>query len=392
MNSSLKRRNFLAAAAVALPSLRAGDVPDTGGLLASPAQIRRMRAAPLDLVRGNAAGALDRGPWSVTFHRPEHVNTGPNDYYSEGPYWWPDPNNPNGPYIRKDGEPNPARFDHNRRDLGRMCDAVLALGMGAALLGDRRCAARAAKVLSTWFLDPKTRMNPNLEFGQAVRGVTTGRGIGIIDTVSLIQAAQGVALLGSALDRDVAAGVRRWYAAYLGWMITSDKGLDEKEAANNHATWWTAQAAAFAALTGDETAKKMARERYWAYLVPTQIEPGGSCPREEARTASLSYSSMNLDGFAVLCRLAQMDGTDLWHYRTARGAGVEKAFHYLLPYVAHPAAWRKPQISPYAPDRVLYPGLAGVGLHSAVLLGAYRRLPRARSPWIQFADLLVRAS
>ena len=115
-----------------------------------------------------ANSAMKAGPWSVTFKRPTgvKVDAGPNDYYSEGPYWWPDPKNPGGPYIRKDGEQNPNCFTGNRNDLGNMCETVLALGMGAFLLNKAACAEHAATILSVWFLDGKTRMNPNLEYGR----------------------------------------------------------------------------------------------------------------------------------------------------------------------------------------------------------------------------------
>jgi hypothetical protein len=390
----ITRRHFFLSA----PALTAAAAADDVCILLTPDQARRMRAklAPeaADVVRQNADAALKAGPWSVTNHRPGYAQTGPNDYYSEGPYWWPDPKNPNGPYIRKDGQRNPDRFMGNRRDLGDMSAAVLALGMGACLLGDKRCAEHAAKVLAVWFVEPKTRMNPNLEFGQAVRGVNTGRGTGIIDTVSLIHAAQGVSLLeqDGALDRAVADGVRRWFADYLRWMTTSAKGLDEKKATNNHATWWTAQVAAFATLAGDQAAKTMAWDHYRNHLVPTQVQPDGSCPREEERTNSLGYSTMNLDGFAVLCRIADSSGVSLWRYRTPRGIGIEKSFSYLMPYVLHPQTWRKQQISPYSADGSVFLGLAGVGLRSEELLKAYRALPRSRAPWVQFVDLVVRTA
>jgi hypothetical protein len=394
----MERRRFLALTAGLFSPVAP---PEKSLLLLSAGDAGRMRDRlrsdpAASRLRKMSAAALEAGPWSVTFHRPTGVGAqaGPNDYVSEGPYWWPDPKNPGGPYIRKDGERNPGRFLGNRNDLADMCEAVLALSMAAYFLGDAHSAGHAAKVLSVWFLDPKTRMNPHLEFGQAIRGHNDGRGAGMIDTVSLIHAAQGIALMERAgkLDRGVAAGMRRWYADYLKWMTTSKKGLDEKKASNNHATWWTAQVAAYAGYVDDPATRTMAWDHCRNYLVPSQVQPNGSCPREEARTRSLSYSSSNLDGFSVICRLAQMDGVDLWRYRTPKGTGVEKAFYYLMPYVVHPATWRKPQITSYDQDRSIFLGLAGLGLQSSELLAAYRKLPRADVPWVLLIDSLVRTS
>jgi hypothetical protein len=388
----MDRRHFLALPA-GLLALEA-RAAEPGTVILTAADAGRIREAlktdpAADRLRKFAASALAAGPWSVTFHRPAGIGTraGLNDYYSEGPYWWPDPKNPRGPYIRKDGERNPNRFDANRRDLGRMCETVLSLGMGAYFLGDGRCGERAAKVLGVWFLDAKTRMAPHLEFGQAVRGHNDGRGTGIIDTVSFIQAIEGLLLLerSGQLDGGVAVGMRRWFADYLRWVATSKKGLDEQKSGNNHATWCTAQMAAYAGYAGDTAKRKWAWDHYRNYLVPTEVKPDGSCPREEARTKSLGYSSMNLDAFSLLCRQAQMDGVDLWPQ-------VEKCFRYLMPYIMDPKSWRKPQISPYEPDGAVFPALAALGLRSPDLLAAYRKLPRANSPWVQLVDLLVRTT
>ncbi|MCU1235643.1 MAG: hypothetical protein JWP63_3610 [Candidatus Solibacter sp.] len=369
--------------------------PSEFAILLTGVQADRLRGATIpEAIRRNAADALKSGPWTVTSKRPDNVTAGPNDYYSEGPYWWPDPKNPTGPYIRKDGQRNPDRFQANRRDLGDMCGAVLALGMGAFLLGDKACGEHAGRILSTWFIDPKMRMNPNLEYGQAVRGINTGRGTGLIDTVSLIHAAQGIWLLDRAgmLSPAVGAAVRAWYADFLKWMTTSKKGLDEKKSGNNHATWWTAQVAAYASLTRNPAAQAMAWEHYRTVLVPGEIQPNGSCPREEERTNSLSYSAMNLDAFSVICRIAEVNSVipALWNYRTARGLGVATAFEYLTPYILHPENWKKEQISKFTADGTFFMGLAGAGLGSKVLLDAYRALPRSGSAWTQFLDLLLK--
>src|SRR5438876_11868421 len=137
-------------------------------------------------------------------------------------------------------------------------------------------------------------------------------------------------------------------------MTTSEKGIDEKKSGNNHATWWTAQAAAYAIFVQDAAAERMAWDHYRAVLVPGQIRSDGSCPREEARTRSLSYSTYNLDAFAVVCRLAQVNGVDLWR-------GVMPAIDYLMPYVLHPEALRKQQFAPFEKDRIVFPGLAAAG-------------------------------
>jgi len=393
MRETCTRRGFClsVAAAGAFPlSGAAGDA----GILVTSAQADKLRTAANDTVRENAAAALKSGPWSVTTHRPPNVDAGPNDYYSEGPYWWPDPKDPKAPYIRKDGVRNPNRFMGNRNDLGNMCSAMLALGMGGWMLGDKACGAHATRVLSTWFLDPKTRMNPNLEYGQAVRGHNTGRGTGLIDTVSMIHTVQGVWLLERAgmLDASVVAGVRDWFTAFTKWMTASKKGLDEKKSGNNHATWWTAQVAAYSGFTGDTKTQKMAWDHYRTYLVPTEIEPDGSCPREEARTNSLGYSAMNLDAFSVICRIAAIHGENLWNFKGPKGVGVEKCFHYLAPFVEHPDTWKKEQISKFNNDGTFFMGLAGAGIPDAKLVAAYKALPRGSSPWTQFLDLVVKTA
>ena len=70
-----------------------------------------------------------------------------------------------------------------------MSTDALTLGVAAWFFDDDPSAKQAARNLRVWFIDPETRMNPNLEHGQAIRGVNEGRGTGLIDTVSLIHCA-----------------------------------------------------------------------------------------------------------------------------------------------------------------------------------------------------------
>jgi hypothetical protein len=350
---------------------------------AAPAQLERIRAA--------ARRAMSRGPWSVTFHRPKGPPAGPHDFFSEGPYWWPDPKNPDGPYIRRDGVVNPGRFIENDRDLEQMSEAVMWLGLAAWLLNDRAAIERAREILRVWFLDEKTYMNPNLEFGQAIRGINWGRGIGIIDSRPFQWCVAGIRLLeranGGGLPEN--AGLRNWFARYVEWLTASRKGIEERNNGNNHATWWTAQVASYSVFCGNEAAEMDAYRHYREVLVPTQLKPDGSAPREEARTKSLGYSVMNLEAFSMICHIAQRRGHDLWSFSTPQGAGLARSVEYLAPFILEPARWTKPQITPFNPQHSYLLGLAGMGLKRTEWVRAQRRLLDPASPWLALVDLLI---
>ncbi len=49
-------------------------------------------------------------PITITNFRCDRSAGGIHDFYSEGDYWWPDPENPDGPYIQRDGMSNPGNF------------------------------------------------------------------------------------------------------------------------------------------------------------------------------------------------------------------------------------------------------------------------------------------
>jgi hypothetical protein len=340
-------------------------------------------------LRAAADRRIQAGPWSVTFHRPKSSAPGPHDYYSDAPYWWPDPANPSGPYIRKDGEHNPDRFIDHRRDVAEMSDAVLALGLAAWMLDEPRYADRAARLISVWFLDQATRMTPHLEFGQAIRNVNSGRGSGIIDTASLIWAVQGMMFLAETgrWKPSEQQAVRQWFADYLRWLTESKKGLEEKSAGNNHSNWWAAQVAAYAVFTGDAALQRLVWEVYRANLAQ-QMQPDGSCPREEQRTKSLGYSAMNLSAFALICRMAEKQGLDLWHFRGPNGAGIGTGVAYLAPHVMNPAKWGKPQIVEFDNDRCYFLALAGMGLGKPEYIALWRRMDKAEDPRLLWIDLL----
>jgi hypothetical protein len=345
---------------------------------------------PVRRLRAEAEKRIKEGPWTVTSDRPRG-EIDPHDYYSEAPYWWPDPDHPDGPYIRKDGQVNPARFLANKNALNAMCDAVFTLGTAAFLLDDTRYAQRAARVINTWFVNPKTRMNPNLEYAQAIPGVNTGRGAGILDGRVFIRAIQGIEFLeqtGSWDAKDQAA-VRRWFEDYLRWLTDSRNAGDEKASGNNHASWWTAQVAAIATFVGNQKEQQAAFNYYRDHIFPRQIRADGSAPREEARTKSLSYSAFNLEAFTMISRIAQVQGVDLWSLHARNGATLATVLDYLSPYLSDPHKWAKEQIAEFPNDGLYFLAFAGMGLKRPEYVALFRKLEKPEGAWLALVDLMV---
>ena len=346
---------------------------------------------PVRRLRAEAERRMKEGPWTVTSDRPPGLTLDAHEYYSEAPYWWPQSEDPKAPYVRRDGQQNPNRFLANKIALNSMADAVYALGTAAYLLDDAKYAQRAVRVIHTWFVDPKTRMNPELENAQAIRNLNTGRGAGILDGRVFIRAIQGMEFLALTGNWDLKeqAAVRKWFQDYLHWLLTSPSADLERHSGNNHATWWTAQTAAIATFLDDEAAQKAAFNFYRDRIFPHQIGPDGSAPREEARTRSLSYSVFNLEAFILTCRIAEIRGVNLWGVTAKRGATIATVIDYLQPFMADPKKWSKEQISEFTGDSLYSLAFAGMGLKKPEYVALYRRIEHPEGAWMSLIDLLV---
>ena len=370
------RREFcvsasLAAAALRVPRLAFGkelkaDIPD----LAKMDRQRILRAAE---------GYLHELPITITaFPRPRSAG-GPRDYFSEGDYWWPDPQNPSGPYIRRDGMSNPDNFTAHRHALIRLSLQVPALTAALRLTRDPRYAAHAAKHLRAWFLDAATLMHPNLQYSQAIHGLATGRGTGIIDTIHLVEVVRSIPFLehSGALAPAELRGLRAWFATYLGWMTTSKNGKEERDAKNNHGTCWLMQASEFAAFTANRELSEFSRRRFKEVLVPEQIAADGSFPRELSRTKPYGYCLFNLDAMATVCQILSTPDDNLFSYTLPDGRGFAMAMAFMFPFIADKKSWPYPNDVEYFDDwPVRQPSLlfAGIALSKPEYFAVWRRL------------------
>jgi hypothetical protein len=336
------------------------------------------------LERRRVLGAADRylhqAPITVTASSSPRSAGGRHDFFSEGDYWWPDPSNPEGPYIQRDGRTNPANFVAHRQAMASLSLHVPALTAAWLLSTRRSYADHAVKHLRAWFVDRGTRMSPHLLYAQAIKGRATGRGIGIIDTIHLVEVVRAASLLelSKAVSPSLIAAVRGWFDQYLTWMTTHAYGIAEREAKNNHGTCWVMQVAEFATFTGRADLLALCRTRFKTILVPGQIAPDGSFPEEIGRTKPYGYSLFNLDAFATVCQILSTNREDLWRFETPDGRGVRSALAFMAPFIADKRRWPHPPDVMYHDEwpmrhaALLFGGLA---LNQAAYLDLWRRLP-----------------
>jgi hypothetical protein len=319
---------------------------------------------------------LNDQPVTVTASHSPRSAGGLHDFFSEGDYWWPDPKNPGGPYVQRDGMTNPDNFVEHRKALMRLSVEVPALAAAWKITRDHRYADRAALHLRAWFIDDATRMNPDLEYAQAIHGRFTGRGTGIIDTIHLVEVARAVETL--PLSKTDLSAIKKWFADYTVWMMTHAYGIAERDATNNHGTCWVMQVAAFAHLTGDSKTLAYANNRFKTVLLPNQEAADGSFPQEMRRTKPYGYSLFNLEAFSTIAQILSTKTDNLWTFELPDGRGLRRAVAFMAPFIRDKNKWPlKPDVMYYDewPMRQSSLLFAGLAYKDAAYIDLWKTLP-----------------
>ncbi len=363
--------------------------------LRASALLRAVSAEPVNIAKIDrvrilraAARYLTETPVTITGYQSDRSAGGLHDYFSEADYFWPDPAHPEGPFINRDGQSNPGNFNDHRLALIRLSLQMPALVAAWKITGEKKYAAKAADHLRAWFVTPATRMNPNLEFAQAVHGRSTGRNFGIIDTLHLVEVARATTVLqpAAALTPVEMRSVTQWFSEYLSWLTTSERGRQERDTKNNHSTTWLMQAAEFARLTGNREVSDDCRTRLRTIIIPRQIAPDGSFPLELARTKPYSYSLFNLDAIATCSQILSTPSDDLWTFQTADHRGIRNAIEFMVPFIRDKGAWPyKHDVEHFDELPVRQPSLlfGGLAFHQPAWVALWRTLdPDPTSPEI----------
>ncbi len=335
--------------------------------------------SPIAVAAKNAAdAAMKEGPFSVMDKQQTPPSGNKHDYMSQSPYFWPDPKSKNGlPYLHRDGERNPEILkitDHD--ELAKLCSAVESLAVGYYLTDNEAYAKRAELLLRTWFLDPATRMKPNLDFGQGIPGLYSGRSFGIIDTVGLTKVVDAIGLLqgSKAWTSEDQKGMEEWFAGYASWLQNSENGKKEAAAKNNHGTYHALQLSDYELFIGHPEKAKEVILSEGQKRIESQVMPDGAQPLELARTRAFSYSAMNLRGLMGLAILGDTVGLDLWHFNTKDGRSIRMAVQYMLPYATGEKPWDKQQITELKPQDFVPAALLAAQHFDKSYLGAAEKI------------------
>lgn len=318
----------------------------------------------LTVLEVKADGMLNAPPVSVMEKSVAPPSGDMHDYMSQAPYWWPDPSKPNGlPYIRKDGQRNPEVdriTDH--KNLMWLSKAVPTLGLAYYFTGREAYAEQAARLVRVWFLDPATRMNPNLQFGQGIPGRATGRAAGIVETRYLPDIIDGVMLLqGSpAWSASDDKALESWMRAYDKWLLGSSLGKQEAKRYNNQETWYDGQVIALSLYTGQTAVARQGLQTVRA-AIGREFMPDGSQPRELRRTRAWTYSIFNLMAYMRVAAMGSREGVDLWHYHTPDGRSLRRGVDYLVAFATGERHFPYRQIGGFQPS-ALHPVLLWAAL------------------------------
>lgn len=287
----------------------------------------------------DADTSLEAGTFSVTYKTLTPPSGNKHDYLSLAPYWWPDPEKEDGlPWLRKDGEINPMTRNENVDEptKDKMMGAVRNLSLAYFFSDDVRYAEKTKELLNVWFLDEKTKMNPNLNYAQGVPGRSEGRGFGVIEfaSISNIITALEILKLNNQLDNAMASGMNAWLTAYLDWLQTSELGIFEKTRKNNHGTLYDVQVVSLLLFLNRTSEAKQLLETVVANRILPHIAADGSQQRELERTKALTYSILNLSGLTKLAFLARKKNVEItiWEMESSNG-DLKKAHDYLQPFL-----------------------------------------------------------
>ncbi|GEM_PF-6883019 len=258
------------------------------------------------------------------------------DFVSMGQYWWPNPNTKNGlPYIRRDGKTNPESYKlvKDRSYLYEMCRNAEILGLAYFYTGNEKYAIRLKNIVEAWFLNSKTRMNPNLNYGQYIPGRVDGRIQSVVDTRDFVYLLDAIALINNSPNWTSSnqKGLQQWFSEFLEWLLYSKMSKNEVKSLNNNiGTAYDMQVIYYSLFVGKKSLAKDFIKNSVYRRINEQFDLAGRQILEEVRNNDFGYSVANLRYWFNIASLAENVNIDLWNYQSTQKKSIKAAYQYLI--------------------------------------------------------------
>ena len=255
------------------------------------------------------------------------------DFLSRAIYYWPDENDARKAWKYVDGKVNKKSLEET--DHFTYFDAMGAirdLSMAYNLKREEKYAKKAFEIVDQWFINEKTRMNPNFKYAQAIPGKNEGSHWGIISSRAILWVSSGLELMKESehFDQSNYDSFVSWCSNYLDWLLTSSFGLKEAETGNNHATYYALQVIELADFTQQYDLCQSLLFKVRDKRIPEQIMLDGSMPQELKRTRPIHYSLFNLSAFFHIAIIGDKYNMDLWESKTDTSGSIINAFDFIL--------------------------------------------------------------
>ncbi|RUS35160.1 alginate lyase-domain-containing protein [Jimgerdemannia flammicorona] len=141
--------------------------------------LKHISLPTLSVLAVHGASIIDQVPLSVFDSKVVAPSGDKHNYFAYAVYWTAKcPAGEPTPWDKHDGQPAPDLPDlPDGENMGHVIYWVTE-ALAYYMFGEERYAAEAATLLRKWFIVPATKMNPNLNWAQAIRGNGKGSCVG----------------------------------------------------------------------------------------------------------------------------------------------------------------------------------------------------------------------
>jgi len=326
--------------------------------------------------------ALQIEPVGISSFICPHSKGGPNDYYSDADYWWPDPFSNNGfPYIRRDGLINPNNFNSHRTLLRKINNGIAALATAYKVTNENTYVKKACELLDVFFIQPDSKMNSHTQYSQNIRGQEEQeRAMGIIDTIHLIETPLSINILKTStyFSSSLYNGLSNWFTNYLQWLGLSSKGQKCSEWNNNHASSFYLQRLMFSMVSNTpNNINIFAINKLKEKFISKHMSLNGFFPKETQRTRSYNYSLFQLEIVSLLCYLLTNNNENMWRFKCPENKNIKTAIDAIIPYLQDKNKWPSgPDLGYWdeLPSRRMFPLLAGIAYNDQNYIDIWKQM------------------